>query len=154
MKSSSVNLQPAPVLLLVDDNLNGSLARKSVLEELGYEVHTVMSAEDALQYFETRPANLMVTDFKLPKMDGRQLIVEIRRTQPDLRIILLTGFADSLGLHESNTGADAVLMKNAVEVKELVRTVKRLLTAKRKPAGKANAAAAGAGSTRAVRKKR
>lgn len=160
MKSSSVTPPVPSVLLLVDDNLMGLQARKSILNELGYVVETARSAEEALEVLPTREFHLMVTDYKLPRMNGLDLIVAVRAQAPATRIILLTGFADSMGLHEANTHADAVLMKSAGEVSQLVRTVKKLLTAKRKPQGKASSAAAGANgsstaaSPRTTRKKR
>ncbi len=50
-------------------------------------------------------------------------------------IILLTGFAESLGLRAENTGADVVIQKSANEVANLVRHAKRLLSPPKKPAG-------------------
>ena len=78
--------------------------------------------------FATQPVDLLITDFRMPNMDGVQLITRIRQARPDLPIILLSGFVEPLGLTEQSTGADVVLSKSAGEVGFLVRSVRRLLS--------------------------
>ena len=121
-------------ILLVDDNVSGSKARKTVLEELGHKIHVASSGADALEQFSEHKYDLIVTDYKMPRMDGLELIARLRKLQPEILIVLVSGFADSLGLNEATTGADAVIQKSANEVTHLVRAVNRLL--RRKPAKK------------------
>ncbi|MBV8830125.1 MAG: response regulator [Acidobacteriaceae bacterium] len=121
-------------ILLVDDNRDGVLARRTVLEELGYQVFAASSGNDALHTIEERPCDLVITDYKMSPMNGLELIAKLRERNFRNPIILLTGFADSLGLKPDNTGADLVLQKNANEVASLVRHTKRLLNVPRKPA--------------------
>lgn len=122
-------------ILLVDDNLNGLAARKAVLEELGHRVVTASSAAEALEQFARHNFDLVVTDYRMPRMDGLELIARLRQHRPDLPIVLISGVADALGLSEATTGADAVIQKSANEVMHLTRAVARLL--RRKPARKA-----------------
>jgi len=77
----------------------------------------------------------VVTDYKMPRMDGLELIVRLREEDPDISIVLVSGFVDTLGMNEASTGADAVIQKSANEVTHLVRAVSRLL--RRKPVKKA-----------------
>jgi CheY-like chemotaxis protein len=130
MKTSKA-VGPAKVfrILLVDDNRNGLLARKSVLEEHGYVVHAYSSPVEALAEFAQQPYDLMVTDYRMPKMTGTELITEIRGVHPDLPIVLVSGVADVLGLDEKSTGANVVLPKSSTEVTHLIRAVRRLLEA-------------------------
>lgn len=123
-------------ILLVDDNANGLAARKCVLEELGYTVLTSTSGADALDQFAIQPFDLVVTDYKMPRMDGLELISRLRGQAPNLPIVLLSGFSEALGLAEASTGADVVLQKSSNEVSHLVRAVNRLLRLKtaKKPA--------------------
>ena len=80
--------------------------------------------------------DVVVTDYRMPRMNGVELIQRIRLLDPNARIILLSGFVEPLGLTEQNTGADAVIAKSANEPARLVRTVKRLVNrAVRKPPG-------------------
>ena len=121
-------------ILLVDDNAHGLTARKTVLEEVGHRVTTCTSGADALETFGRHKFDLVVTDYKMPRMDGLELIKCLRSASPGLPVILVSGFVDALGLTESNTGADAVIQKSAHEVSHLLRAVSRLL--RRKPARK------------------
>jgi CheY-like chemotaxis protein len=139
--------RPTPArILLVDDNANGLSARKCVLDELGHKTTTAASGADALEIFEPHKFDLVVTDYKMARMNGIELIAHLRKDAPDMPIILISGFVDALGLSESNTGADVVIQKSANEVSHLVRSVNRLL--RRKPSRK------GPASERALKAKR
>lgn len=120
---------------MVDDNRDGILARRSVLEELGYRVISAGCGADALQLVKEHEFDLVVTDYKMSPMDGLQLISHLRAENFRKPIILLSGFAENLGLRTETTGADAVVQKSANEVANLLRHTKRLLTLTRKPNG-------------------
>ena len=124
-----------PSVLLVDDNRDGLLVRRSLLEEIGCRVQIAICAEDGLKLFQKEKFDVVVTDYRMPRMDGTVLIRELRLLDPQARIILLSGFVESLGLTEQNTGADAVISKSANEPAHLIRCVKRLSNrTARKPA--------------------
>jgi CheY-like chemotaxis protein len=135
--------EKTPEILLVDDNRQGLIARKSLLQELGYNISTATNGDEALELFSKQNFDVVVTDFKMPRMDGIELIKRIRGVQAGARIILLSGFVEPLGLTEQSTGADVVIVKSAGEVGQLMRSVKRLLSQPpaRKPAGSADAPA-------------
>ncbi len=124
--------QPA-LILLVDDNPHGVLARKSVLEELGYQILTASSAEDALELVKQHRVDLVVTDFKMQEMDGVGLIAALRTSGQDAPIILLSGFVERLGFNETATGASLVIQKDTNEIDHLLRGIKRLLSPSKKP---------------------
>jgi len=135
--STSLRTSAPGSILLVDDNKLGLSARKSVLEELGHRCSTASNGADALEQFADHGFDLVVTDYKMPRMNGLELIVGLRKIAPELPVILISGFVDSMGLSEENTGADVVIMKSANEVSHMVRAVSRLLRKKaaKKPAG-------------------
>jgi len=141
LRKSSSTTSPGSILL-VDDNKLGLSARKSVLEELGHHIVTASNGSDALAQFADHKFDLVVTDYRMPRMNGLELIAGLREVAPDLPVILISGFVDSLGLSEENTGADVVIQKSANEVSHLVRAVARLLRKKpvKKPAGSEAAA--------------
>jgi len=114
--------------------VNGSTARKTVLEELGHKINVASSGADALEQFSQHKYDLVVTDYRMPRMDGLELIVRLRKLAPDIPIVLISGFVDALGLNEATSGADSVIQKSANEVNHLVRAVNRLL--RRKPSKK------------------
>lgn len=124
-----------PHILLVDDNRDGLLVRRSLLEELGYSVEIARSGEEGLKLFEASPFDVVVADYRMPRMNGAELIQRIRTTNPNARVILLSGFVEPLGLTEENTSADVVLAKTSNEAAHLLRSIKRLLNhgSRRKP---------------------
>ena len=119
-------------VLLVDDNLNGILARQSVLEELGYIVLAARSGVEALKLVDEQKFDLIITDFKMPSMNGQELIAHLRQKGIQTPIILLSGYADLLGFHAEQ--ADIVIQKSSHEVAQMISAAKRLLTAPRKSA--------------------
>src|SRR5450432_833688 len=98
-------------ILLVDDNANGLAARRTVLEELGHHIVTAANGSDALEQFAAHPFDLVVTDYKMPRMDGLELIGRLRKQVPTLPIVLISGFVDTLGMNEASPGADVVIQK-------------------------------------------
>jgi CheY-like chemotaxis protein len=132
-----------PEILLVDDNRQGLIARKSLLQELGCSVSTATNGDEALELFSSKKFDVVVTDYKMPRMNGIELIKRIRAVHAGARIILLSGFVEPLGLTEGTTGADVVIAKSSGEVGHLTRSVKRLLNQPpaRKPAASADAPA-------------
>jgi CheY-like chemotaxis protein len=118
---------PTPYILLIDDNSDGLLVRRSLLEEVGCRVKIAINGEEGLKLFEAEKFDVVVTDYRMPRMDGVEVIVRLRKLDPNARVILLSGFVDPLGLTEQNTGADAVIAKSSNEPAHLVRSVKRLV---------------------------
>ena len=137
MPSRNVSPPTPARILLVDDNAHGLTARRAVLEEMGHKIVIAANGSDALDLFSQSKFDLVVTDYKMPRMDGLELIKRLRKIALGVPIVLVSGFVDALGLNESNTGADAVVQKSSNEVTHLLRAVSRLLTRKpaRKPAG-------------------
>lgn len=127
---------PRGRILLVDDNSLGLAARRSVLEELGHKVQTSGTPVDALELCGKQRFDVVVTDYKMPKMDGVEFIARLRKLHPASAVILISGFTDTLGLTEANTGADVVIQKSNHEVTHLVRSVNRLLRKQQQPARK------------------
>lgn len=129
MASPPIQTTPGRILI-VDDNSMGLLARRSVLEELGHHVATSSTGQEALDLCGKQRFDIIITDYKMPKMNGIELIGKLRKLDSNYSIILISGFVDALGLNEANTGADIVLQKSANEVSYLIRSVNRLM---RKP---------------------
>ena len=127
MRKSATTPAPASRVLLIDDNRNGLVAREAVLKSEGFLVTALEKPEDAIQVFTREPFDLVVTDYRMPIMNGTELIRAFREIRPATPIVLVSGMVDVLGLNEENTGADAVVAKSAFEVSHMVRAVNRLL---------------------------
>jgi CheY-like chemotaxis protein len=80
-------------VLVVDDE---EIVRVSCLRTLapqGYEVEAVRDGFEALKLLRDKPFDVIITDFKMPDMDGIEFIDMLRRTAPGARILLVTGYA-------------------------------------------------------------
>jgi CheY-like chemotaxis protein len=126
---TSTDSSTAPLfrILLIDDNRHGLLVRKCLLQERGHQVISCSSPEEALAAFEQTEFDLVVTDYRMPKMSGTELIRVIRQKKPNTPVVLISGMVKVLGLNEENTGADEVVAKDGNEVNHIVRAVDRLL---------------------------
>lgn len=84
-----------PVVMIVDDEMMVTQTLKSLLElETDYEVLAHESPSEALRVLQTQPADLVISDFLMPDMDGLQFLSQVKRMHPDIPLILLTGYAD------------------------------------------------------------
>jgi CheY-like chemotaxis protein len=137
MKGIPPETVPAARILLVDDNKLGLVARKAVLEDLGYRITTAQEGQEAFEHLLRDRFDLVITDYKMPKMNGLELIAKIRGRELDMPIILISGYAEALGMTEANTGATVVIAKSSTEVPQLIRSVNRLLRrpVQKKPVG-------------------
>jgi len=88
-----IEMEPKVHILVVDDEEIVRESLTSWLEEDGYEVEAVESGQRALERLHAKEWNLMLVDLKMPGMDGIQLMDEVRKTHPDLIIIIMTAYA-------------------------------------------------------------
>jgi CheY-like chemotaxis protein len=116
----TISPSPHPNILLVDDNRDGLLVRSALLAEVGCTVQIAPNGEEGLKLFKAADFDVVVTDYRMPRMNGVELIQKIRKVNPNARVILLSGFVDPLGLTEENTGADVVITKSSNEAAHLV----------------------------------
>ena len=101
-------------VLLVDDEQDFLEIMCERMENRGMEVSTASSAEEALEMIETEAFDAIILDFMMPAMDGLQTIKAIKKTKPELQIILLTGQATlEKGVEAMKLGAMDVLEKPA-----------------------------------------
>lgn len=118
-------------ILLIDDNEQGLLARRILLEDLGYEIETASNGADGLRCFgacaESAPFDLVVTDYRMPGLRGDEVVERLRQAAPGLPVVILTGYAEPLALTPESTGADLVLSKGPREQFELVDVVLQLV---------------------------
>ena len=79
-------------ILVVDDESNYLTVMETLLGEAGYEVLTAPSAIEALKISAAADLDLVLTDMKMPKMTGIELLDKLQHLQPDLPVIIMTAF--------------------------------------------------------------
>ncbi|QJD84662.1 response regulator [Cohnella herbarum] len=120
-------------VLIVDDHphLVDSMAHTLPWEEMGViGVHKAYSAHEALQTLDIVPVDLVITDIRMPVMSGLELIREIRRRWKDIKIILMSGYADFEYAKEAlRQDVEDYLLK-PVPNDELIRSIRGVLDKK------------------------
>ena len=81
-------------ILVVDDEPNYQIVLSELLKDEGYEVFTADSAEAALPLLRTTDLDLVLTDMKMPGMDGIEFLKKIKEFDPELPVILITAYAE------------------------------------------------------------
>lgn len=99
-------------LLVVDDDQAILKSFGWLLEAKGYGVSTAEDAREALEKACAKYYNLALIDIKLPDMEGTELLREFKQINPDMKTVMVTGYATLENAVESlNLGADGYLMK-------------------------------------------
>jgi signal transduction histidine kinase/ActR/RegA family two-component response regulator len=106
-------------ILLVDDDADVRLAIVALLTELGCAVTEVGSGSAAVEVFERNPTgiDMALIDFSMPGMNGSETATRLHHLAPDLPIIIVTGYADSVQLTQSWHGS---VLQKPFDLEQLV----------------------------------
>ena len=118
----------ARILLIEDEDSVRAVLRK-VLETDGHDVLEAANGEQALQLEENGPVDLVVTDIIMPQMDGFGAIHLLRKRDPDIAILAVTGGTADYLKAAKDKGACQVLQK-PFDTQPLLDTVSGLLAAR------------------------
>ena len=117
-------LQTAPRVVVVDDEEGVLRLCQRVLERAGFEVKTFSQPYRALDYFQEHEVDVLVVDTRMPEMNGFVLMKQARLRQPNLAVVMMTGFASlDMALEALNSGADGLLLKPFEKTDDLVEKV-------------------------------
>jgi len=78
-------------ILIVDDESGVRSSLQGILEDEGYAVEAVESAEECLEALESRRYDLLLLDVWLPKMDGLEALSRARTLDPELPVVVISG---------------------------------------------------------------
>ena len=116
-------------ILLVDDEelILKILSRK--LEATGtYQVFTASNGEEALGFLKTRDVDLVITDIRMPRMDGITLLKEIRNRWPSMPVIIITGYGTLDDAIEALRLGAVNFVKKPFDLTELFITLERIFS--------------------------
>jgi CheY-like chemotaxis protein len=104
-----------PRILIIDDEEELRLILREALEYVGYEVVEAGNGEEGLQHYRAAPPDLIITDMAMPGKNGLETIGELRRVDPYIKIIAISG-GSSIGPGDvleiaKQLGANRVLRK-------------------------------------------
>ena len=92
-------------ILLVDDDVQLLSLAEKIIDRLGYNVISHASSRDALEIFRDLPGqfDLVITDFRMPGMNGAELSREILRINPEIPIIMCSGYSSDFGEEDAES---------------------------------------------------
>lgn len=124
------SLKPQRVLI-VDDETIARTKLAHVFGKEGYMVETAADGLEALTRLQQAPADVVITDLKMSRMDGFQLLTQLREQAPETEVVLVTGYGTVDSAVAALRQGAAHYLSKPVDVGELKKTVRDILEKKR-----------------------
>ncbi len=112
-------------ILIAEDNDADRLLLGAVLEEAGHDLHFAEDGEEALTIYAKNPIDVVVTDIMMARKDGVELIMALRKLNPDVAIIAVSGKGRT-GLGFAELAGAQKIMAKPVDRDELIRAVREM----------------------------
>jgi PAS domain S-box-containing protein len=122
-RSAELPLGHGEMILLVEDEEKIRVAAREILESLGYRVIAAAHGREALERVEHVPIDLLVTDWVMPEMGGRELIRTLKEKRENLRTVVITGYAADTDFPDLTVD----LVHKPIDLQTLARTVRQTL---------------------------
>ena len=113
-------------ILVVDDDESIRFLLRAVLEFQGYDVIEAENGYEGLLCYQAEPADLVITDMQMPVMDGLELLMELQRTFPRVKVIAISGGRRTLEVARTFTPHT---FEKPFSLEEVVDTVYELVAA-------------------------
>ncbi len=115
-------------ILIVDDDRSIVRLCQRLLERASYEVLASTDPLEALKILEATKVDLLLADIRMPVMDGFELIERSRNINPDLAVLVMTGFGTvDTAVQALYKGVDGLILKPFENTADLVQAVQRVL---------------------------
>ena len=126
MKIENINYSDE-FILVVDDEESVREPVVAMLEHLGFKADSAVSSEEALEMLTQKPYTFLLTDIRMPGIDGLELIKRTKKSHPEICSIAMTGYSREFNYVEViNTGATDFVNKPFV-IEELEAKIKRAI---------------------------
>ena len=129
LASHALYAETAETILLVEDNPDLRDLAAKILGELGYRVLEAEDGEEALKLLEHETIDLLATDVGLPGLNGRQVAEIARQKQPDLKVLFITGYAESSAREAGFFEAGMAMISKPFSIDGLAAKVRQVLSA-------------------------
>jgi two-component system cell cycle sensor histidine kinase/response regulator CckA len=129
VEETARDLTGAGTILLVEDEDAVRLFSARALRNKGYKVIEARSGEAALVIMgqDGEPIDLLITDVVMPEMDGPALVEEVRQRRPDMKVIFISGYAESAFRQQASDGSMLHFLAKPFSLKQLATKVKDVL---------------------------
>lgn len=108
----SFNLKESVTILVVDDEQMMRSLLQKILEREGYRVLPVSTASEAVDTMASAEVDIVISDLKMPGMDGFELLKQIKADHPDVGVIIMTAYGETYTVKDALLlGADEYITK-------------------------------------------
>ncbi|MFH1351745.1 MAG: diguanylate cyclase [Pseudomonadota bacterium] len=114
-------------VLVVDDELSVREIVEGLFMTLGFKVHSVPDGPEALEKLGTGEYTFMLTDMKMPKLDGLELIKKVSQVFPHINIIAMTGYSDEYKYVDVINAGACDFIKKPFDIDELEAKIRRAI---------------------------
>ena len=118
-------------ILVVDDEEIARTNLEYVLRKEGYQVNTAVNGQDALNKLRQKEFELILTDLKMEKMDGIQLLESAKQVAPNTEIVMITGYATVSSAVDALKKGAAHYLPKPIDLEDLRSTVRQIREKKR-----------------------
>jgi len=112
-------------ILVVEDEKQIRIDLSEMLMEAGYDVSHVGSGMEALEKIKKEDYDVVLADIKMPGMSGMELLLEIKRLKPQIRVIMITAFASTKSAVEAMKKGASDYISKPFRIDEVEAAVKR-----------------------------
>lgn len=117
-------------ILVVDDEEEARMGLSKLLSIKGYKVFTASNGVEALEVLRNQPTSIIITDIKMPEMDGLTFLKEIRGLLPKVKVVIITGYGEvETYLEAMNLGAIEFLHK-PIQFDDLMKVLDKVVSIK------------------------
>jgi signal transduction histidine kinase len=116
-------------VLVVDDEPGIAALCKRILSRAGYDVTSLTDPRVAIEHLQEHRLDLLVVDIRMPEVDGFDVISRAQMVQPDIAVLVMTGFGTvETAIRALRQGVDGLLLKPFERSDELLSSVRQVLT--------------------------
>lgn len=116
-------------ILIVDDQLGIRLLLKEILQKEGYSTFQAANGYQAIEITKKENPDLVLLDMRLPEMNGIEILQELKKISPDIRVIIMTAYGEQELIDTAKNIGILDYITKPFEIEEIRRIVKEKIKA-------------------------
>jgi len=115
-------------ILLVDDDTGMREVLRDILEDEGFRITTAENGKIALEQLDKQPFDLVLTDLKMPQMDGIEFLECIEQNHPEVKVIVITAYGGKNNYDQAKYLGAFEFLSKSIRIEELKKIVKGIIS--------------------------
>jgi ATP-dependent Lon protease len=109
-------------ILIVDDE---EIIREFLLEVLGedYQISVACDGDEAIERIKDKKFDLIITDLKMPRVSGEEVVKFARRQDPDCQVVVISGYSTLFSVSDSAKSGACAFLSKPFSISDLMKTV-------------------------------